>query len=256
MKILILTFFIFGLLLTNIFAQKTEPTPTVEETKEAQELAAKFYNRFAKTQDITPLIKEFFVNGFIKNLRTKFFDSEETRKLKNAPSRDILQFYTSFTNYFFLYFSSYNHLGAQFGANVKVDVDGMINTELKRFLKFNPELQKYNNLNYSEIFSDETLVSLAKFRRDIGKLEKFNMALRKVELKFRQQAKLKNPQAKVAFTFEDFQVSVTDDGDEWTSYPKGTRIFKVTTNNFYSLLLQLVRKTGKLKIAIAFPELD
>ena len=68
MKKIILGIFVAFLFVNIAFAQNNELQLTKAEILEAQQFAARFYNRLAQTQDVAPLIQEFFIRDFNKQI--------------------------------------------------------------------------------------------------------------------------------------------------------------------------------------------
>lgn len=80
-----------------------EPKSTPPEIKEAKQLAARFYTRLAQTQDVPPLIKEFFIRDFGKWYKSGLSSNDVESIMKNASLNEIRRFYTIWINYFYLH---------------------------------------------------------------------------------------------------------------------------------------------------------
>lgn len=149
--------FIF-LFLHCAFAQQTYPTPTAEETKEAQELAAKFYNRLTETQDIKPLIKEFFISDFNKRVNycfktglcgghnRDFWSGFGEGFAKTKYKIDFQRFYINWLNYFYLFMRVFIYVSPE-SLDIPNNVSEDLQKEnakkaLKSFLKNKPYLLK------------------------------------------------------------------------------------------------------------------
>ena len=153
MKKLILICLFSIVCLNSLFAQNNgEQKLTKAEILQAQQLAAKFYNRYTQTQAVEPLIKEFFIKDYVKIIRATVEDDENPLLFK-ISSKDIQRFYTSFANYFFLYLRTYKHFEILLGNDSEKKADKLINPELKKLLKQSPELLKFSDFSYDKILS-------------------------------------------------------------------------------------------------------
>lgn len=253
MKKLILGIFTAFLFVNIVFAQDNGLKLTKAEILEAQQLAARFYNRLAQTQDVEPLIKEFFIKDFVKKFRD--IDDVSEKTLRNKSSKDILQCYANLINYFFLYLRSYKHLESQFGENSEKKADLLINDELQKFLGTNSDLLKFRNFNFEPILSIIEIVNLKKFHRELFKVEKFNQALKKIELKFRNESVKANPKSKLSYALDDFEVSIDVGDNQSFHFHKETRFYNIYESKTYMTFL-LVKQNGRMKIVMFLPNLD
>jgi hypothetical protein len=281
---------IFSIVLLTIYfiiavsAQKTYPTPTAEETKEAKELAVKFYNRLTETQDVKPLIKEFFISDFNRRLNVCFkadscgghnrdfwkeFDGSFTRVKAKV---DFQRGYIAGMNLLYLYFRVYAYLYPDIG-DVTKDipenvVSEIVKLELSKLLNNEPQLLK----SALDIFQPKKLKSgkssdfeMPKFRTKrefflyIQKIEKMVATLRLVEAKWRTKRQTSEQKLNFDFSPEDFWVDI-EESSNFFNYPD-KRMVEVWDDHLppHKTLLfkmDLVKENGKLRIVAIYPPID
>ncbi|MBX7174735.1 MAG: hypothetical protein K1X72_27415 [Pyrinomonadaceae bacterium] len=267
MKIIILGFFIAILFVNISFAQDTKPNLTEAEILEAQQLAARFYNRLAQTQDVAPLVKEFFIKNFATKYKQGITNEGEFKNHKNIRKNDVILYYTTITNYFYLYFSSINYLKM---ANPKLNeeeaekiVDAKIESyltnkiELKLFLSKIPDLPiNYSDFDPRRIISEDWK-SLADFRVSFAKINELISVLRKVETEFRNQVKQNFPKQRFYYSPNNFGVSMFYENMEELNFPKKTKFLDVwiknTGDTYIPSYMILVKIKRELKIFAITP---
>jgi hypothetical protein len=273
MKKSILIVLLFIACCNMVSAQRTYPTPTAEETKEAQELAANFFNRYAETQDIEPLIKEFFIRDFntrLKFCRTTsecggfardFWGKDEELVTLKATSVDFQRSYCFAVNHFYLFFRIANHINV-IQPNNSDKLEQLTADKIKNELKGRTELLKYGYLlsQDEDIFSFKKIKTLANFRKQIVEAEKLNAELRKLESKLRLKAQIKNAKAKLGFSASDFRIDIEENSGLFFNFPIGTRMIDVWTNSikdaFLPFKMDLIKENGKLKVVAIYPPMD
>ncbi len=254
-------------------AQITYPTPTAEETKEAQELAARFYNRYNETQDIEPLIKEFFIENFSARLkfcrttdkcggfaRDFWGKDEELIKLK-AVIKDFRRSYSFSINYFYLFFRIVNHINI-IQPNNSDKLEQLAADKIKNELKGKPELLKYAYFLSAdeEIETSKKTKTLAGFRKQMIKAEKLNAELRKFESKLRTEAETKVSVSTIELTDTDFSIGIIENSGLFFNYPAGTKMIDAWTKSdkdyFLPFKMDLIKENGKLKVVAIYPPID
>jgi hypothetical protein len=252
-------------------AQETYPTPTAEETKEAQEFAAKFYNRYDETQDIEPLINEFFVKDFDSRVefcwttgecggfaRDFWGEHEDLVELK-GQTIDFRRLYSFSINYFYLYFKIYNHIKFLQKDSHEVDYEKATISAIENSLKNRPELLRHG------FFSDTDSelpkpTSLEGFRAQMVEAEELISELRKLESKFRTEAETKVSVSAIKLTDVDFTVSIIENSGLFFNYPVGTRMIDVWTktdkDGFLPFKMDLIKENRKLKVVAIYPPID
>lgn len=259
MKKIILGIFVALLFVNIVFAQDTEPKLTKAEILEAQLLAAKFYNRLAQTQDVAPLIREFFIRDFgrwYKNVLTQDSDPEIP---KTATEKEVEQYYVTFINYFYLYFNSVNFvqiMNPKLNPKGIIDIVGareIVNKEIEKQLKKTGLQYDTNNFDprsYSFGFSKTG----NSFEKVIEKTNQFISILKKVEAKFRLETKKKLPKTRLYFLPKDFEAQA-DYGE--FMFPKRTKLIMVWNKNLDSThipcVITVIKIKGKLKVLITTP---
>lgn len=261
------TIIFFILLTVSMFGQTPVLTPNIEETKEAQELAAKFYNRFAETQDITPLITEFFIKDFV--IRLKFcrdtgkcggfardFWGKEENKFQKEKS-DYLGAYTNSINYLFLYYRSVSHLVS----NPQIAIENgdsekaqeLVNKQLTELLADASDTNTSEKNNEYEEFK-----TIVEYRKNQEKFEKLNAALKIIELKNRTEAQKKYPERNFTFSPKNFWIGIDESRKPFFNYPIGTRLVEVLPNDikFLYFKMDLIKENGKLRIVAIYPPID
>ncbi|HEX8137334.1 MAG TPA: hypothetical protein VF544_07065 [Pyrinomonadaceae bacterium] len=75
---------------------------TAEEEREARLVAARFIKRWQETEDIGPLVDEFFIADFVERLRTEpetlYFAELKPELLVSENGDDLLKYYVAMTN--------------------------------------------------------------------------------------------------------------------------------------------------------------
>lgn len=242
------------ILLVNVnFGQKIKPKITATEKRQAKQIAARFYNRFAETQDITPLIDEFFVSDFIPRLKQTLIKDDEISQIKEISEKDISQFYKAFINYFFIYLNLYEVLSHNSKADNHEEIDKLINAELKLLLNDTPQILMYQSFNIWELPSLSETENVDEYKQEIVNLAEFNNALRKINTAFHKNTVKRNY---YSYTANDFGVIVTNTNEGWIDYPNGTKFLRVTFKKEFPITMLLIQQETSLKIATVFPDLN
>jgi hypothetical protein len=254
-------------------AQKPYPTPTAEETKEARELAVRFYNRYNETQDIEPLIKEFFIKDFLTRLKfcrktgecggfaRDFWGKDDKLVKLKAVIKDFRRSYSFSINYLYLFFRIVNHINIIQPDNLD-KLEQLAADKIKNELKDKPELLKYGYFlsEDEEIETSKKTKTLAGFRKQMIEAEKLNTELRKLELKLRSKAEKAAPKAKLRFFPNDFRIDIEENMGLFFNYPEGTRMIEVwrksDENDFIPFKIDLIKANGKLKVVAIYPPID
>jgi hypothetical protein len=268
----------------NASAQRTYPTPTAEEIKEAQELAAKFYNRYNETQGIEPLIKEFFIKDF--NVRVNYcfktvtcgghnrdFWQEFDDSFIRIKSKVTFQrAYKSSMNFIYLYARVLQYMSPDDGdittdtpeevtkAKVKKELISLFGNEPKQ-LKSAFDLFQINQIKKdgSSSFELPKFKTAAQFYKYVRKIERNVALLRIIETRWRTKRLTLEPKISFQFTVDDFFVRIAD-GD-FFNYPETTRMVDVWWDNvpphkYIPFKMDLIKENGKLKVVAIYPPMD
>lgn len=262
MKKLILTIFLLAICLTSLFAQENEPKLTLAEKRQAQRLAARFYNRLAQTQDFKPLIKQYFISGFAKWYKDALIaeDSSDPEIPKDATEKDVLRYYTDLMNHFYLYYNSVNLvqiIHPELNPKGIIEITGaseIVKDAIKKQLKIDRlqiESEDFDPINF---ISSSSKTSMG-FRNSLAKVEKLITTLKKVEAKFRLETKKKVPRKRLTFLPKDFEITVSEE-DEF-KYPKAKKFIMVLIKELESThipcVMMLVKEKNQLKVLTVFP---
>lgn len=259
MKKLILTILLSIICANSLYAQDDEPKLTASEKRQAQRLAARFYNRLAQTQDITPLMREFFIKDFGSWYKKILTEDSDPEIPKTATEKETERYYATVNNYFYLYFNSVNFvqiMNPELNPKGIIDIKGaseVVNDEIEKQLK-NAGLQYDTNNFDPRSFSFGFSKAGDSFGKVLEKANKFNSILRIVEAKFRLETKKKLPKIRLYFLPKDFEVETEY---EDFKFPKRTKLIMVWNKNLDSTyipcVMTLIREKGKLKVLIIFP---
>lgn len=273
MKRLSIIIFFLYFLAGNINGQVKPADLSAAEEREAKNLAVSFFNRFQETQDIAPLIKEYFVKDFTRRLKfcdttgecggknRDFWQERKDLTAVNATETDSQRGYVCTINYLFLYFRSIQYLNDSYpqkmnDANLEIAAKS-VEKELNSVLKDNPELIKFNFFSDSDEEDNFKFNSLDELSQRFNDYEKFLSALKIVETKLRNNFLKEKPDASIFFSPTDFSVSVEENYNRFFDYPVGTRMLEVWCK-IGSLLfvMNLINEDGKLKIVAIYLPMD
>ncbi len=258
MKQTILTILLSIIYASSLFAQTVdEPKLTGAEIREAQQLAARFYNRLAQTQDIEPLIREFFIGDFGRWYKSGLSNGDVESIMKKARLNEIRRFYTTWINYFYLHYVSVNHLKAINKNYSDTDAEKEINNSLKILLKKYPKLLVYaDDKPVPEKLTLEESKNLREFRQRLLDVQQVTSKLKIIEMKYRIKAHKINPQSARKFEPNDFEVSL-DGTYNQLKYSKKSKFYLVYSERFGETFapsfMYLVRENKRLKIIVITP---
>lgn len=273
-RLFIITYFLFFLsVCTN--GQTTPSDLSPEEERAAKDLAVSFFNRFQETQDITPLIKEFFIKDFARRLKfcnttgecggrfRDFWGKQEELTALKATSRDFQRWYLLLMNNLFLYFRSIQYLNDNYpqkmtDSSYKIATK-TIDNELICLLGVNHKLLKYNFFSESgaDVEDDFKPKTLNEFRQLLNNYETFLAALKTVESKLRTAFRKKKPDVEISFSPTEFPVHVEENYNRFFDYPIGTKMLEIWCDNDSLLfVMNLIKENGKLKVVAIYLPID
>ncbi len=271
MKGILASFLLIVLASLGSVGQRDERTPPKAEEREAQILAADFFKRLQETQDISLLLKQYFIEDFSIRLKycgtsgecggfgRDFWQKNEELTLLNGTERDYERDYINSINYLFLYFRSIAHQAVISGQKLAENEESAakeINQRLKEKLKDHPEALK---LNFWEN-PDEPLPeakTLDEFRGRLVNFERLNAALRVIEKDLRVKLSRKHSKTRLTFTPKEFRVYKEPNKERFFRYPASIQMFDVWAFNDSVLLkIDMVRERGKLRIVAVYPPMD
>lgn len=255
---------------TTGFTQVDERIPPKAEELEAQTFAAEFFNRYQNTQDIAPVIGQFFIKDFSTRLRAckvtggcrgfarDFWGKDEELVQLKGTEEDHLRRYANSINYLFLYFRTLGYLADLAGKDVAEFEDGgkRIQQELSVELKAYPDVLKLDFFSSLDEPSPQ-LKSLLDFRELETNREILNAKLRGVERKFREDLLRRHPKTDLVYTATQFRVFKERNSERFFGYPVEVQIYDVWTRGSGTVLkIDMIREGGKLKIVAVYPPID
>jgi hypothetical protein len=263
-----LAFSVLILISTSFFGQTERPKPNELDVKDAKNLAVSFFHRYQQTQDITPLIKEFFVADFGKRLvfcRTTRECEGFARDMWKGPEQplpftptenDYVREYAAQTNYLYLGSSAGANFATDFTSRSSASQHGAdpLSAELKALLKDRPEILKYDFFaNPDEPYTEPA--TIAEFRKRQGEFEQLVAAYRIVESRSRA---FLSKDARKELSGKDLRVSFADnDQGQFFKYPTHTQMLEVwPETKDILLIMDLIREGGKLKIVAVYMPID
>lgn len=273
MKRIALPICLFLLLLQSGFAQVQvdERIPPKGEIREAQNLAARFFNSYQNTQDISPLIKEFFIRDFstrLKFCRTSgecggfgrdFWGKDEELTKVHGTERDYLRGYINSINYFYLYSRSIVFLASLAGKQLsesEEDSENIVEQKLREELKGNPEALKLNFFGNPDE-SLPKLMSLGEFHARQIKYEQLVVALRTIERKLRTELVRKRPKTILRVRPSEFRVYKEPNKGRFFKYSTEIQVYDVSSAKDNILFkIDIIRDGRKLKIVAVYPPMD
>ncbi len=262
----------FGLLvfLTSVIGQNVPAKLSPSDEKEANALAAEFFNRFSETLDVTPLIKVNFVSDFDRRLsfcrttrecegfgRDFWKGPEQDERSINPTADDYLRQYASAINYFYLYSQIGTYLaGGRKSIDDDIDVKA-ISSKLKDRLKDQPNVLRWDFFgNFDEASLEPK--SISEFREQIAEFEKLVEELRIIAWEERAAQRKTDPKAKFSLVQNDFHAQVEENRGLFFDYPVGTKMIEVWPNEGVLLFfkMDLIKEKGRLKIVAIYPPMD
>ena len=255
-----------AIFLTLAIGQNGPAKPSPAEEREANALAARFFNRLRETKDVTPLIRQYFVSDFPRRLlfcRTTrecegfardFWKGPEDQEnsIKAAPN-DYLRQYAASINYFYLY------MQAQAYARVrpKSTNGSTVSSKLKKMLRHEPRVLRW------DFFANPDAplvkpVSIKQFRQHLAEFEKLNAALRVIESEAQAVLRKHHPKTRSSVFPNDFKAMVEENNGRFFNYPVGTKMIDVWPNENLPLpfKMDLIKEKGQLKIIATYPPVD
>lgn len=240
---------VFILLIANVAngQDKTPVMPTAAEQQEVQALAERFVEQLLQTQDITPLMSEFFVSGFSSCLRQQLIDGMDPsdRSKMQLTSEELLRGYAAFIN--ITYFATVAHLYDEGRGLSKYD-------SLES--AFPPRIQK--NLDtlggpYRAPFFDEDIIkSRKKYLDELARTEQIIEETRAYLIKKKITESpffLKKYNESTETESGAYKIETNVSDEVILCSPKGTLGFGVGTPLW--LWLGIIKEDGKLKILFA-----
>lgn len=256
MKNLIVTILLSIIYATSLVAQNdSEPKLSKAEILQAQQLAARFYNRLAQTQDVEPLIKEFFIRDFGRWYKSVLGSDES--EFKKLSVKDVRRFYTTWINYFYLHYVSVNHLKAIKKNYSDNDAEKEINNSLKVLLKSYPKLLIYaEDAPVPEKLDLGESKKLMEFRQKLSNVEQVVSKLKIIERKYRNKARKVAPQSVKKFEPKDFEVSLDGTYSQLKSSEKPKSYLAYSErfgNTFAPSFMYLVKESKRLEVIVITP---
>ena len=236
--------------------QRTEQhRATKTEEKEARDLAIKFTIEFAETQDLTPIIKDFYFRDFVerykgfktKALNTKHVDlyfapglEYSSQLLTTADSTDWEGFYVATNNFLLLGFIS--GLKAYADETQDIRASDLYPSEVIELLHTNPTLANM-------IERKESVKAVGT----VGEMKAATATLSRAVAMIREKNKggpplitKKDELTKVMMHDEVFKPRVEVLDENFFGFPKNTRILFI--NTAIGLQLMLARDADRLRI--------
>jgi hypothetical protein len=273
---------------TDVLVQQEDDNrkPTPEEDREARRMVVAFSKRYKETQDIKPLVREFFIKDFSTRLKVcystdkcrgfgkDFFQFGEKSVARKTTKLDLLRFYGGLMNLYFLhYFQIPKHLNPDSIESLEEIGLKMILRELASLIKDDTELLKFASDYFgidivTGVERDESLNNPFKFksvnqlRSFLRNLEKLDDAFRKLERKFRSNRQKEKLKTISVLQPKDLRIYAEPIGKEFFNFPIGTRIievwsaFDMAKSSFFPFKFDLLREKGKLRIIAVYPPMD
>ncbi len=257
-------------LAAGALAQVDERTPPPAEKLEAQKLAAKFFNEYRKSRDVSPLIPKFFIKDFGDRLmfcRTTgdcggsnrdFWGKDEALTALGGTPGDHMRSYLLFINFAHFSGEAFEHLAIRAGKKPSEYEQGEEEFEkmLQTYLIDRPDLWK----TWQAFIFDErpiTFATLQEYRQhhnDFGLVVK---ALDQLEAKLRAERIRKQPRSIRAFRPEDFKVDKELNRGKFFGFANSTWIYQIWPKDFeVPFVVDMIREKGKLKIVAIYPPID
>jgi len=234
---------------------------TETEAQEARELALQFTTRFIETTDLTPLVKELYVNDFIERYRKSKSENPDfnnaphlyfvpgleynSRLLTEATTEDWQRFYIAANN--FILFGFISGIKNLLNKNKEVKVTDLYPADVIKLLDTNPILANM----IEKKGGSQTVNSVEELRNATLLLEQAEAMMRE-KLKGKSAAGIDSKGLIAAMKDDEFfkpNLEIMD--AEFYGFPKGTRFIFINTALLFQLIL--VRMDGKLKILWATP---
>ena len=138
-------------------AEQRDEKITPDEQREARELVTLLDKRWRETQDIEPLVNEFFVRDFADRLRHEpemlFFGELKPELLTPEISADLRRYYVAMTNFLHLIIRLYEVYGPINTSEEKdgeLDLKAMLPSSIREVFKSNPTMNALINEELGE----------------------------------------------------------------------------------------------------------
>jgi hypothetical protein len=271
MKRAILTTCVYYLLFGIVYGQaKDFLILSPKEEVEAKALASSFFNRFEKTRDIKPLIKEFFINDFGRRLKfcgttgickqvgNEFWQKNEALTGLRASEKDFARAYANIINTLFLFQGFFYYTSLEFDSHSE-DFD---NISEKKFKAIYLKTSKSNRLlpkpkAFEIFFEGIDKYDNPKTRRELhryfGKREKLAELMRIIDVEWRNELLKKKKIEKSTYYPNQFEIYAKFENNQYFDYPFETKIISASSNRFWDhLYMDMIRENGRLKIVSVY----
>lgn len=257
---------------------------TPDEEREARELAARFVKRWEETEDLSPLINEFFVHDFADRLHHEpqhlyFGEIKKDEKSILESSADLHRHYVAMTNFLRLLIRL-----QEISAPVLKAEEGQSEMELKHLLppgiwdifRSNPTMKAVMSEELEEKTEAQTEVSDdgtedradPRFIKNLEELRQLTATMEQAVALLRAHLKTLPNTIRISETVDDRQdntpsnTSENNDSlrprthllnDDFYGYPKGTRLICVNIMQFH---IDMVRVNDRLKVLSLYMQTD
>jgi hypothetical protein len=265
-------------------ADQSDQKTTFDEEREARELAARFVKRWEETEDLSPLIKEFFVHDFAERLHYEpqqlyFGKIKEDEKSILESSADLQRHYVAMTNFLRLLI----RLQEIYAPILKAE-EGQDDADLKHLLppglwdifRSNPVMRAVMSEELGENIESQTEASDQSTEdrvnpqviKNLEELRQLTATLEQAVALLRAQVKTLPLTIKMSETIvnqqSNMQSSDSEDndplmprahllGEDFYGYPKGTRVICFNIMPFH---IDLVRVNDRLRVLSLYMQTD
>lgn len=265
-------------------AEHADEKITLDEEREARELAALLDKRWRETEDIGPLVNEFFVTDFADRLRHEpemlFFGELKPELLTPESQDDVRRHYVAMTNFLHLIIRLYEVYGPISKTEEKdgePDLKAMLPASIWDLFKTNPNMNALMGEELGEKEDDPTenreqraekqadaksIATIEQLRALTATLEQsvailrdhlktLPLALPASEINRGQQS---DADSSAAESSDPLMPRVHILGENFYGYPAGTRVICVNVLPFH---IDLVRANDKrLKVLSVYLQTD
>jgi hypothetical protein len=254
----------------GVLAQVDERIPPSAEKLEAQRLAAKLFNDYRKSRDLSPLIPKFFINDFVVRLTScrttgdcggtnrDFWEKDEGLTALGGTPADHMRSYVLFINFFHFSHEALDHMASRAGRKLSEYEQG--EEEVKKMLQSHlidrPDLRK----TWETIIGDEppikftTLKEYRQHQNDLGLIVK---ALDRLEAKLRAERIRKHPRSIPPFRPQDFTVYRELNRGKFFGFESSKWMYQVWSHGLdVPFIVDMIREKGKFKIVAVYPPID
>jgi hypothetical protein len=256
-------------------SEKEDNKITAEEDREAREIAAQFSRRWQETEDIGPLVKEFFVADFADRLRHEpsllFFAELRPELMKPEAREELRRNYVAMTNLLYLFvrlYEVYAVIRMQGHEREDLNLNHILPVNIWKVLNSNPTMKTLLDEEVGESAQSRTehgdqdadRQAHAKRIDSMEQLHSLTTTLEQAVVLLRDHVRTlpstiraseltgKQPGDAASSSTESSdpltpRVRIT--GEEFYGYPAGTRLISVELLPFQ---IDLVRAGGRLKV--------